>query len=78
MSDRLQEIESRLSNASAGPWRRATEAETSRTEESGIVGPGGEVMGLSEYFRIDDGDLDMIINARADLEWLVGQLKERK
>ena len=89
---RLKEIEERLNNTHAGPWKAVSggskvfcpdistpdEPYYSRAEDDCILDANGvEVLGVSEWIRVEWEDLEFMAEARSDVEFLLTELKKR-
>lgn len=85
----IDAIKSRLAATHKGPWRVAEagaevlqlgfeQAEPcfDTAEDDCIVGPDGEeVLGCSEWLRVEREDLEFMAHARQDIEDLVGEVE---
>jgi hypothetical protein len=82
MNNDLDIIKARIDEASPGPWRALSGAKQRAYASMGystaavplILGNNEHVLGeLSAW--VDDGDRDLIVNARADIEWLISEVE---
>jgi hypothetical protein len=78
----LKEIRARLDKASPGPWRALSGAKQRAYASMGyptaaiplILGNNEHVLGeLSAW--VDDGDRDLIVHARTDIEYLYEEIR---
>ncbi|MDH3325879.1 MAG: hypothetical protein OEM38_04075 [Gammaproteobacteria bacterium] len=86
------QIKGRLSAATHGPWTAEkggakvyeptmskNEPYFTKAEDDCILGPDrAEVMGCSEWMRVSWPDLELMANARHDLEILVAEIERLK
>lgn len=89
----IEAIKRRLEAAHRGPWRVAKSGEPvlqenlskpgatyfSSAEDNCIVGPDGEeVLGCSEWIRVELADLEFMANARRDVADLLAEIDRLK
>jgi len=83
---RLMEIENRSKAARPGPWKAAKAGTRvliyhdkpwySEAEDDCIIDNNDEeVIGSSEWMRVDWVDLEFMANARADIDFLLAEIK---
>lgn len=84
--NRLDEIKSRLANATAGHWEYDSSRDThdsciyvegATPDEYGYIDvySGGGVVGSSEWICIKENDGQFIAHSKADVEWLIQEVE---
>ena len=90
----IDAIKARMAAASTGPWRAAKSGTAvlqpdiktadgmpyfSKAEDDCILGPdGAEILGCSEWIRVDYSDLEFMAHARQDIQDLLDELERLK